>query len=313
MSMNRRALLTVAAGAALPLAGLARESGTAAGEEVSGLLLAQTSEMMDAIASGKAAVWEKYLHPRAVTTSEDGEVLDRAKLLESLNPLPAGISGSIRVVDFRARVEGSVAVATYVSEESESYHGQKLHCRYRSTDTWVKTPRGWRVLSSQVLALREDPPAVELPEPSLAEYAGIYELTPEIRYEIRRTGASLEGQQTGRPAKSLRAEVHDVLFVPGNPRYRYVMLRDPAGKIRGFAQRREAWDIVWTRRAQVSPGSGSPPRAAPSNNSSAALSVDKRSEKKPSGQGGFFCLTPRPGWWVRLSGKRAEKCEYLVR
>jgi hypothetical protein len=40
-----------------------------------------------------------------------------------------------------------------------------------------------------------------------------------------------------------------VLFVPNRPRYRYILLRDAAGKITGLAQRREAWDIVWKREA----------------------------------------------------------------
>jgi len=35
--------------------------------------------------------------------------------------------------------------------------------------------------------------------------------------------------------------------VPGKPRYRKIFPRDAAGKITGFAERREAWDIVWTR------------------------------------------------------------------
>jgi hypothetical protein len=42
-------------------------------------------------------------------------------------------------------------------------------------------------------------------------------------------------------------EATDVLFVPGRPRYRYIFLRDAAGKITGLAQRREAWDLVWKR------------------------------------------------------------------
>ena len=46
----------------------------------------------------------------------------------------------------------------------------------------------------------------------------------------------------------------DVLFVPGRPRYRYVLMRDPDGKVTGFAQRREAWDLVWTRIAAPKPG-----------------------------------------------------------
>ena len=52
----------------------------------------------------------------------------------------------------------------------------------------------------------------------------------------------------------LLAEAPDVLFVPGRPRYRYVILRDPDGKVTGFSQRREAWDLVWTRVAAPKPG-----------------------------------------------------------
>jgi hypothetical protein len=70
---------------------------------------------------------------------------------------------------------------------------------------------------------------------------------PRIAYEIRCNGSALEGQQTGRKAEELRAEATDVLFVPGRPRYRYVFLPGADGKITGFAQGREAWDLVWKR------------------------------------------------------------------
>ncbi len=47
-------------------------------------------------------------------------------------------------------------------------------------------------------------------------------------------------------------EAPDVLFVPGRPRYRYILLRDAAGKITGLAQRREAWDLIWKRESPSS-------------------------------------------------------------
>jgi hypothetical protein len=34
---------------------------------------------------------------------------------------------------------------------------------------------------------------------------------------------------------------------PGNPRYRKLLQRGPDGHITGFAERREAWDLVWAR------------------------------------------------------------------
>lgn len=72
-------------------------------------------------------------------------------------------------------------------------------------------------------------------------------MTPTITYEIRRKDGGLEGQRTGRDPEVLRAEVADVLFVPGRPRYRKVFLRDSEGRIKGFVERREAWDLLWTR------------------------------------------------------------------
>jgi hypothetical protein len=73
-------------------------------------------------------------------------------------------------------------------------------------------------------------------------------LTPTITYEIRLKDGRLEGQQTGRKTEPLKAEVADVLFVPGKPRYRKIFQRGSDGRITGFAERREAWDLNWTRK-----------------------------------------------------------------
>src|SRR5262249_14470786 len=131
--------------------------------------------------------------------------------------------------------------------ESESYHGHALHCQYRQSDTWKKDPEGWRLLAAQVIALRSDPPSVTLPANLRGEYCGRYSLAEGITYEIACKGDALEGTRSGRKPEELRAEAPDVLFVPGDPRYRKVFLRDAGGRVTGFAERREAWDIVWTR------------------------------------------------------------------
>ena len=47
--------------------------------------------------------------------------------------------------------------------------------------------------------------------------------------------------------KPLDVEVRDVLFVPGQPRIRKIFQRDPHGKITGFVDRRESWDLVWKK------------------------------------------------------------------
>jgi ketosteroid isomerase-like protein len=225
-----------------------------ADESVPDLLRRQTQELVDAISSGTPAVWERYLDESVRYVDESGVVSRKKQMVEGIGPLPAGVSGSIRVQDFDAVVHGDVAIATYVDDENENFHGHELHCQYRTTDTWRKTPAGWRLIAGQVLALRTDPPAISLPAATTAEYCGRYALDATITYEIRCSDAGLEGQQSGRKAEPLKAEAPDVLFVPGKPRYRKVFLRGPDGKVTGFAERREAWDIVWKKMRDESGG-----------------------------------------------------------
>ena len=212
------------------------------------ILKKQTQELVDAITAGDASVWQRYLHERATITTEDGEVFSKAKMVEGIKPLADGVSGSIKVIDFKAIEHGTVAITNYVDDEYENYHEHKLHCQYRGTDTWLKTKDGWRLIAGQLIALRTDPPAIQLAPALLDAYVGRYSLTPDISYEIRkRPDGQLEGQRTGRAAEILMVEAPDVLFVAGRPRYRRIFKRDEQGNITAMAERREAWDIDWKR------------------------------------------------------------------
>jgi ketosteroid isomerase-like protein len=212
------------------------------------VLKKQTQELVDAITAGDASAWRRYLHERATITTEDGEVYTKAKMVEGIKPLAQGVSGSIVITDFKTIDHGTVAITNYLNDEHENYHGHKLHCQYRSTDTWLKMKDGWRLIAAQLIALRTDPPSIALAANLLDAYVGRYELTPEISYEIRkRADGQLEGQRTGRAAELLMAEAPDVLFVPGHPRYRRIFKRDEQGRITSMTERREAWDIDWKR------------------------------------------------------------------
>jgi hypothetical protein len=202
--------------------------------------------MMDAVTAGDPKVWERYLDPQVIYLSEAGEVETKASLLAQIKPLPAGISGQIVLGRFDVKLFGDTAVVLHVDEESENYHGHPIHAQYMSTATWRLGPDGWKLIATQVYASLLDPPAITLPANQLDEYVGTYQLTDAISYTIRRDGDHLVGERTGRPAQPLRVEARDVLFVPGQPRSRKIFLRDPAGQITRFADRREARDVVWT-------------------------------------------------------------------
>lgn len=239
----RRAVLS----ATLVIATACRQA-ESPGNDVEALLTTQTQELLDAVGSGNRAPWQRHLLDDAVFITEDGALRTKTQMVEDLRPLPAGISGQLRVTDFRVARRGSTAVTTYIAQEDETYFGQAIKASYRTSDTWVRTDTGWRLLASHVLAMRSDPPARSLPLEALREYEGVYALTPEITYTVHLTDAGLTGTRLGREPEPLRVEVPDMLFVPGQPRIRKVFERDGNGHITGFVDRREMWDITWRRR-----------------------------------------------------------------
>jgi len=215
-------------------------------EDVSSQLRARTAQLLDAITAGDPSVWDKALDGNARVIDENGEILDRKAMVASVRPLPPGIGGQIRPVDFQVTVVGDVATSTYVADEDENFHGARIHARYRMGDTWVRRDGTWKLLSSQVLALRTDPPAIATTAEQRTAFCGRYALG-DLSYVVRCETDGLTGGSPGKPSKPLRFETLDVLFVPGEPRLRYLFQRDAAGRVTGFLQRRESWDLAWKR------------------------------------------------------------------
>ena len=206
-----------------------------------------TQALADALAPGNAGLWAHWTHPDFVVTDENGARIERKQFLAEMRPLPPGASGTIRVAEFKSRRVRETWVTTYVLEELEHYHGEDLHARYRRTDTWVSTRAGWRLFASQIIALRTDPPPIDLPAKLWTEYAGRYRLPDGLELELLWDGSSAALRKSGGSPRPLKAELTDLLFVPGDPRMRYLAGRATDGRVVRLIQRRESWDIVWTR------------------------------------------------------------------
>jgi hypothetical protein len=206
-----------------------------------------TQELADALAPGTKEVWAHWTHPQFVLTDENGVRIERSRFLAEMSPLPPGASGTIKVVDFNAHRVGDTQVTTYALDESEHFHGEHLHATYRQTDTWVRTAPGWRLLASQIIALRTDPPAAELPAKLWDEYAGHYRLPDGLTLEIGWDGQSATLRRGSGATHALKAELADILFVPGDPRIRYLIQRGADGRVSRLIQRRESWDLLWSR------------------------------------------------------------------
>jgi hypothetical protein len=231
-------LFSIAAIALVPVAAHADDTA---------ILKAKTQALMDAVAPGDKAVWIAALDKRFVMTDEAGAVSDYAQSIEQIAPLPNGTSGDIKVIAWKATFVGNVAVTTYVDDEHENFHGQKLHALYRSTGTWLREKDGWKLIGLQTLALRQDPPAVELPGALIASYVGRYRGGPDYIYTITEKDGRLYGAINDAKPVEIQAEIADVLFTPGSPRTRKLFQRDAKGNVTGFLSRREERDLVFTK------------------------------------------------------------------
>jgi hypothetical protein len=210
-------------------------------------LQAKDQALLDAVATGDRATWEQTLTPDATYVDENGATLTRSELLADFGPLPAGVSGQIRIVDYKLKQIADTALVVHRDEEQESFHGQALTATYLTTETWVRQRGQWKLALAHVYVVNRDPASIELSASALDEYVGRYSASPDLVWVISREGDHLVGGREGQPAKLLRAEVRDVLFAPGAPRNRKVFQRDEQGRVTGFIDRREGQDLRWSR------------------------------------------------------------------
>lgn len=206
-----------------------------------------TQRLLDAIAPGDVAVWDDLLDADVIQVDENDVVRRKPEILAALKPLGPGLIGHLEIDEFRVARSGDVAVVSHEDNETLDYHGQMLLSRFRATDTWHRTSRGWRLLGSQVLAVQKDPPSVMLDTTTLCGYAGTYTMAADVVDTIRCSGDHLTVIRAGGPEREFKAEVKDVFFQPGAPRTRRIFNRDADGHVTGFVDRREERDIVWTR------------------------------------------------------------------
>lgn len=218
-------------------------------DQTTATLRARDQALLDAFAPGDRKVWEAALATDAVYVDENGVIMNRADFLKQLEPLPPDASGNLRITYYEAHIAGDLATVIHTDDEQEIYHGQTLQARYLTTETWRRDDGDWKLYLVHVYAVPKDPPVIKLPLKELEEYVGRYSDAPDLTYIIKSDGQQLMGGRPGGAMKPLDVEVRDVLFVPGQPRIRKIFQRDAKGKITGFVDRRESWDLVWKKQS----------------------------------------------------------------
>jgi ketosteroid isomerase-like protein len=226
---------------------LAASLPVSAAEDVGALIKRQSQEFSDASASGDAAAFNRLLDDRVIFINEGGDIATKKDILASAGPSPKGFHNSLTQTDWNLQLHGDVAVTSFTDMQTAQVYGQVLHAKYRSTEVWLKEGADWRMISSQTIALQDDPPAAALSSTALDEYVGTYRGGPDFIYKITRNGDALGGAMSNGKPFVMKAELRDVLFTPGQPRLRRIFQRDAQGHITGFVSRREGHDLVFKR------------------------------------------------------------------
>lgn len=203
--------------------------------------------LMDAVAPGDTATWNRWLAADGLFTDENGRTRTRAEVLAELGPLPPGYVGHIRVANARAAVAGETAVLSYDAMEELTLYGQRLDTRFHSTDTFVRRDGGWRLIGQQVQVIPAELRPVAVNPATFDALVGTYELGPGVTIEIRRGADRLIAQRTGRAPEELLPLGCDRFFRRGAPRGERFFVRDAAGRVMGMVDRRDNLDLLWRR------------------------------------------------------------------
>lgn len=170
-------------------------------------------------------------------------IRDKTALLAEFHPLPAGLVGRLTIDKFQVELPGDLAIASHEDQEFLDYFGQALQQRQRITDTWIRTPDGWRLMAEQILALQVDPPATVLPRRLMCFYMAPIDRDRPSQKRATCSGDELLFKRSDRPVKLYKAEVSDVFFAPRVPRTRRVVQRNEGGETTGFVGWREVHEI----------------------------------------------------------------------
>jgi len=204
-------------------------------------------ELMNAVALGDKAVWQKHVADDVIYTDENWNVLTKKDLIDSMSPLPKGYSGTIKVTNVRSRIQGDAAVLSWEALEEEFIFGQRLAPIYLVTDTYFRRNGRWQLVAEQITVRPQPRKAIEINPAKYKSFLGEYQLTEQVTYVVTLEDGKLIGQRTGRVKEELLPADENTFFRKGAIRGEKVFVRDADGLVTSMVDRRENTDLVWKK------------------------------------------------------------------
>ena len=207
-------------------------------------VLRETQELFDAVAPGNKEPWNKYIAEDVMYFDEQGHNMHKKALLATIEPLPPGITGTIKIVNSKVNLQGDTLIHSYDMNETEDFHGQELHARYHATDTWMKRNGQWQIVAGQVLRYYEDPAPGVTDKRKIPSYVGTYALADQ-REIVSSENGKLYLTRGTRPPVELIPEATDIFFRKGVEGR--ILFHSMNGKTDSLIDRRNNEDVVWKK------------------------------------------------------------------
>ena len=191
-----------------------------------------TQTLFDAVATGDKAVWDRVLDADCMITTEDGEVLNRAKFMEELRPLPKGFSGEIKIRGLTVRRVAGAAVVHYWIDELEDIFDQQLKTTYVETDTYQRVQDSWKVIAMQVTVVPRDLEPIDGNPSGWQSLIGDYRYNEKAtsKYQVFLRDGALYGGRDPKSATQLIPLAPLVFYQKGSIHI-MVFVRDKSGAV----------------------------------------------------------------------------------
>jgi hypothetical protein len=209
-------------------------------------LVHRTQSLYDAVASGNKAPWQQYLADDVLVHDEKGGSYTKATFLATVDPLPSGYSGSIKVTHPQTIFAPGVAIFSYDAEEVETIFSNRMTARYHQTDTWLYRKHLWQIAASQVMRYYEDPASAAINPAIFSDYIGTYEVAPGNQMVITTHDGKLFAQRGASNPVQLLPESPDMFFRVGIEGRR-LFHRNADGKVDTLIDRRNNEDVLWKK------------------------------------------------------------------
>jgi hypothetical protein len=209
-------------------------------------LVHRTQSLYDAVASGNKEPWQQYLADDVLVHDEKGGSYTKATFLATVDPLPSGYTGSIKVTHPQTIFAPGVAIFSYDAEEVETIFSNRMTARYHQTDTWLYRKHLWQIAASQVMRYYEDPASTPINPAILSDYIGTYEVAPGNQMVITTHDGKLFAQRGASDPVELLPESPDMFFRVGIEGRR-LFHRNADGKVDSLIDRRNNEDVLWKK------------------------------------------------------------------